>query len=77
MVDYIFEFGLKHLETNGSVVLVFCTIDCGSPNYVYMKAKNYGYMISKIIEGHISAKSIGADSLGLNKVYTYMVEFRR
>lgn len=77
LIDYIFEFGQKNLETDGRVIIVFCTIDCSSPEYVYEKAKRYDYVISKVIEDYISAESIGAESLGIDKVYTYMVELRR
>lgn len=77
LVDYIFEFGLKYLKSSGHILLVFCTIDCSSPDFVYKKAENYGYNVSRIIEDYILAKSIGAESLGLDKVYTFMVGFRR
>ena len=77
LVDYIFEFGLRALKPSGWIILVFCTIDCASPNYVYKKAENYGYIISRVIDDYIPAESIGAESLGLDKVHTFMVEFRR
>lgn len=77
LIDYIFEFGKKNLEPDGKIMIVFCTIDCASPEYVYEKAKKYDYEISKVVDDYVSAASIGAESLGIDKVYTYMVEFRR
>lgn len=77
LIDYIFEFGQKNLKSDGRIIIVFCTIDCDSPDYVYKKAKEYDYEISKIVDGYISAESIGAESLGRDKIYTCMVEFRR
>ncbi len=77
LIDYIFEFGQKNLNPNGRIMIVFCTIDCVSPEYVYEKAKKYRYEISKVVEGYILAASIGAESLKIDRVYTYMVEFRR
>lgn len=77
LIDYIFEFGQKKLKSDGRIMLVFCTIDCVSPEYVYGKAKKYDYEISKVVDDYISAASIGAESLKMGKIYTYMVEFRR
>lgn len=77
LIDYIFEFGQKNLKSDGRIMIVFCTIDCVSPEYVYGKAKKYDYEISKVVDDYISAASIGAESLKMDKIYTYMVEFRR
>lgn len=77
LIDYIFEFGQKNLKSDGRIMIVFCTIDCVSPEYVYGKAKKYHYEISKIVDDYISAASIGAESLKTDKINTYMVEFRR
>lgn len=77
LIDYIFEFGQKNLKSDGRIIIVFCTIDCGSPYYVYGKAKKNDYVISRVVDGYISAESIGAKSSGIDKIYTYMVEFRR
>lgn len=77
LIDYIFEFGQKNLKSDGRIMIVFCTIDCSSPDYVYEKAKKYGYVISRGVDGYISAESIGVKSSGIDKIYTYMVEFRR
>lgn len=77
LMDYIFEFGQKNLKADGRIIIVFCTIDCESPEYVYGKAEKYDYDIFKVVDGYISAESIGAESLKIDKIYTYMVEFRR
>lgn len=77
LTDYIFEFGQKNLKPDGRIMIVFCTIDCDSPEYIYEKAKKYDYEISKIVNDCISAESIGAEFLGMDKIDTYMVEFRR
>lgn len=77
LIDYIFEFGQKNLKLNGRIIIVFCTVDCTSPNYVYEKSKKYDYYISKTIEDFISSESIGVESLGTDKIDTFMVEFRR
>lgn len=77
LLDYIFEFGRKNLKPEGRIMIVFCTIDCSSPDYVYKKAENYGYETSGAADGSVSAESIGAESLGMDQVYTCMVEFRR
>ena len=77
LIEYIFEFGQKNLKSDGRIMIVFCTIDCDSPDYVYGKAKKYDYEISRVIDDYISAESIGTESLGMDKIYTYMVEFRR
>ena len=58
-------------------MIVFCMIDCDSPDYVYKKAEKYGYKKSQVIADYISAESIGTESLGVDKIYTFMVEFRR
>lgn len=75
--DYIFQFGQKNLQPDGRIMIVFCTIDCSSPDYVYRKAKKYDYEIAKVVEDYISVESIGAQALGGDKIYTYMAEFRR
>lgn len=77
LIDYIFEFGQKNLKPDGRIIIVFCIIDCVSPEYVYEKAKKYNYEISKVVDDYISAASVGAESLKMDKIYTYMVEFRR
>ncbi len=77
LIDYIFEFGQRNLKPDGRIMMVFCTIDCGSPDYVYGKARKYDYEISKVVDGYISAESIGAESLGMDKIYACMAEFRR
>lgn len=77
MVDYIFESGEKILKQNGKIILVFCNIDCDSPKYVYDKAIMAGYKVYKVVDGIISAKSIGADFMKTDDVCTWMVEFRR
>lgn len=77
LIDYIFQFGRKNLKLDGRIIIVFCTIDCVSPEYVYEKAEKYGYKKAQVIDGYISAESLGAESLGLDKIYTFMVEFRR
>lgn len=77
LIDYIFEFGQKNLNSDGGIIVVFCMIDCVSPDYVYGKAKKYDYEISKVVDDYIPADSIGAESLGMDQIYTYMVEFRR
>lgn len=77
LTDYIFEFGLKHLKLDGSILLVFCMIDCNSPDYVYNKAERYGYHMVSVFEDYISAESIGAETLGIDLVSTFMTEFRR
>ena len=77
LADYIFEFGQNNLKPDGRVILVFCMIDCSSPDYVYKKAANYGYKISWGIDDYISSESIGAESLGIHKVHTFMTEFKR
>lgn len=77
LVDYIFEYGSRHLNKDGRVLLVFCLIDCDSPRFVYEKASNNGFLLSKVKGGYVSSKSIGAESLNIEKVYTIMAEFRR
>lgn len=77
LLDYIFEFGITHLTNDGSILIVFCMIDCSSPNYVYDKSSKYGYEIIKSINDYVTAESIGVKILGIDKFSTYMVEFRR
>jgi len=77
LLDYIFAFGQNNLKPDGRTIIVFCTIDCGSPDYVYNKAEKYDYEISKAVDDYIPAESIGAESLGMDKIHAYMVEFRR
>lgn len=75
--DYIFEFGQRNLEDSGAVIMVFCTIDCASPEFVYKKAIKRGFRINKVINKYIASERIGAESLGIDNVRAYMVEFRR
>ena len=77
LIDYIFEFGQKNLKSDGRIMIVFCTIDCSSPNYVYRRAKKYDYEILKVVDDYILLESIGAQALEADKIYTCMVEFRR
>lgn len=77
LIDYIFEFGQKNLKSDGRILIVFCTIDCASPDYVFGKAKKYDYEISRVVDDYISAESVGAESLGMDKIYTCMAEFRK
>lgn len=77
LADYIFEFGNNNLSLNGRIILVFCMIDCSSPEYIYKKARSNGYKIVKIANGSIAAESIGAESMGVDEIDALMVEFRR
>lgn len=77
LLDYIFEFGKKKLKINGYVVIVFCTIDCKSSEYVVNKAKKYGYDIADIIEGYIKPESVGAETVVNDNILTYVVKFKR
>ena len=77
LIDYIFLYGRKSLKPDGKIILVFCNIDCTSPEYIYKKAEDYDYKIIKEVDGFISTESIGAESLGINKVYASMVQFGR
>ena len=77
LIDYIFEFGMTGLKADGRIIIVFCTIDCDSPKYVYNKAEKNGYRIMRVVDGYVSSSSIGAETLGIMDINTIMVEFRR
>lgn len=77
LLDYIFKFGKRKLKTSGYIVIVFCTIDCKSSEYVVNKAKKYGYDVTDTIEGYIQPKSVGAEAVVKNDILTYIIKFKR
>lgn len=77
LVDLIFMYARDHLENSGSVVIVFCLIDCHSPEVVLNKAVRYGFIARQIIHGKITPESIGADSFLSENITTYMISFQR
>ncbi len=77
LADYIFEFRDNILKPDGRIILVFCTVDCDSPEYIYKKARLNGCNIIKVVDENISAESIGVESLGLKETHAFMAEFGR
>lgn len=77
LVDYIFIYAQKHLKPDGNIFIIFCMIDCDSPDYVTDKAQKYGFYISEQVCGQISPESIGAESFISTNITTYMISFER
>lgn len=77
LLDYIFEFGARNLKLDGRILIVFCTIDFSSPDFVYQKAEVNEFVLSKKIEGHILSDSIGVKTFAMEQANIYMAEFRR
>lgn len=77
LTDYIFEFGEKSLNNKCRIIIVFCDIDCSSPDYVFNKAKKYGYKLNKVISDYIFGKNVGAEFMRNKKIRVFMTEFRR
>lgn len=75
LLDFIFMFGEHHLEADGSIIIVFCLIDCDSIAYVLDKSKKYGFEDINIINGEISPESIGVESFFEGRVPTYAIQF--
>ena len=58
LLDYIFQFSTENLIESGCVVIAFCSISC-SKDYVISKAKSYGFLSERVIDGVITPESIG------------------
>lgn len=73
--DYIFEYAAKGLSPEGVVVLVFCEVDCKTPEYIYKKAESYGLRRKETIEGFITPASVGIENYQQEEIKTYIVKF--
>ena len=75
LTDYIFEYAEKGLNPTGVIVLVFCEIDCRSPDYIYKKAESHGFNRKEIIEGFITPESVGIENYNQKEIKTYITKF--
>lgn len=77
LADHIFESADKILKKDGKIILVFCDIDCETPDFVYRKAKSNNFMITNQITSQISCNDIGFRSDKNKKISVYMIKFGR
>lgn len=77
LLDYIFDFSRSNLKSNGHVIISVCLMDCVTKEYILDKAHMYDLKETRVIEGNISGKSIGVESLGIDDVSTTLIEFQR
>lgn len=75
LLDFIFMFGERWLEVNGSIIIVFSLVDCDSITYVLNKAKKYGFGHKKIVNGEITPESIGVETFVKDMIPTYAIQF--
>lgn len=77
LTEYIFESANEILKQDGKIIIVFCDIDCTTPDYVYEKAELNNFLITKQISSQISSDDIGVRSTIVKKFNVYMMEFGR
>lgn len=77
LIDHIFKAANEILKEDGKIIIVFCDIDCTTPDYVYKKAELNNFIITKKITSQISSADIGLRSNISKKINVYMIEFGR
>lgn len=73
--DLIFRYARGHLTDEGRVVLVFCLIECQTPNIVLEKATRFGFVCERMVCGFITGTSIGARTIASKRIATYLMSF--
>jgi len=77
LCDYIFEFAEKNLAKDGKIVLVFCMFDSDDNDYILQKAKQFNFQDEVSVDGYISGKDIGIQSLYETQIHTKITCFKR
>lgn len=76
LTDIIFEYALRLSNPALHIALVFCLIDCESPDFILNKAHRMGLIVKKTICGTISPSSIGVENFTEHPIYTYLISFK-
>lgn len=75
--DYIFQYASSHLENNGSIIIVFCDIDCQSAEYLEKKASIHDFYVCKSIDSFISPKKLGVENFIQENICVHLLRFTR
>lgn len=75
--DYIFSYAKTHLNNNGSIILVFCDIDCKSTNYIVNKALTHGFCVLNSVDSFILPQKLGVENFIQRNICVHLMRFTR
>lgn len=75
--DYIFHFANHNLSENGSIIIVFCDIDCNSTEYIVNKASFCGFQIDNSASAYISPERLGVEDFIRRNICVHLLMFKK
>ena len=75
--DYIFNFANNYLSENGSIIIVFCDIDCNSTEYIVNKAVSCGFQLDNSATDYISPEKLGVEDFVKRNICVHLLMFKK